>query len=163
MVPADLSHLVPQVLPMLQWPDIHLVCLSCRACSQEMVKAIHHRYLLKKPGGVRSHLEKLGKMLDGAQAAQAKGHPESLTLAAAEMSMLEQSSQVLARNCQFYADLFERVGTCVGDDLERYVDDLLDCIERVQAFADAVTRLREAAEARPLSGPSCRDHTPADV
>ncbi|CAK9055312.1 unnamed protein product [Durusdinium trenchii] len=108
---------------------------------------------LKPP---RRGIQKLGQRLNGAQAAQARGSPEALSSAAVEIMVLQQCSSVLGENCEKYADLLERVGFTLGDDLEKVSDALLESLDRLQAFSDAVARLRAAAEAAPAPGISCR-------
>eukprot|EP00434_Breviolum_minutum_P036712 symbB.v1.2.032542.t1/scaffold3919.1/size48322/4 len=98
-----------------------------------------------------SHLwvQRLGQRLNGAQAAQARGSPEALTSAAVEVMVLQQCSRVLGENCEKYADLLERVGFTLGNDLEKISDALLESLDRLQVFADAVARLKEVAETLP--------------
>merc|ERR1712039_1064549 len=98
----------------------------------------------------------LSTRLSSAQLAQAKGSPDALAVASSSLVFLEQCSHVLAQNCGNYADLFERVGWTIGDELETLTDALLDTLDRVQSFQDAVGRLRKAADERPPPGPSCR-------
>eukprot|EP00913_Durusdinium_trenchii_P030321 g28405.t1 len=130
---AELPHFLPQVLPMLEWLDIRRICLAQKECSRSLVQAVHHRYLGDAPTAVRARIQKLGQRLNGAQAAQARGSPEALSSAAVEIMVLQQCSSVLGENCEKYADLLERVGFTLGDDLEKVSDALLESLDRLQA------------------------------
>merc|ERR1711971_1346863 len=105
----------------------------------------HARYLSRAPTSVTARLETLGRRLNGAQAAQAKGSPEALQYASVQLLALEQSAFILAQNCRNYADLFEHVGFTVGERLDSIAGSLLDTLDRVESFKDAVSRLRHAA------------------
>merc|ERR1711920_1173530 len=94
---------------------------------------------------VVAKLDTLGKRLNGAQAAQAKGSPDAIAAASGQLLVLEQSSFVLAQNCENYADLFEHVGFVVGDHLDTVATAVVSAIEKVTSFRDAVIRLREHA------------------
>ncbi|CAJ1418422.1 unnamed protein product [Effrenium voratum] len=89
-------------------------------------------------------------------AAQARGAPEALASAAVEITVLQQCTRILGENCEKYADLLERVGFTLGDDLEPVSDALLESLEQLQSFADALARLKSAAESGPPPGISCR-------
>ncbi|CAE7035075.1 unnamed protein product [Symbiodinium natans] len=156
----EFSTLLPQVLPMLEWLEIRRVCLTQRRCSESLLRAVHLRYLLDTPASVRARVSRLGKRLGGAQAAQARASPEARAAAAVEIAVLQQCTQILSENCERYADLLERVGFTVGDDLEHMSDALLESLEKLQAFSDAVTRLRDVAESLPPPGTSCRRSGP---
>eukprot|EP00435_Cladocopium_sp_Y103_P064288 s256_g26.t1 len=153
---ADLPQFLPQVLPMLEWVEIRRVCLTQQQCSRSLVQAVHQRYLGEAPSSVRARVQRLGDRLNGAQAAQARGSPEALASAAVEVMVLQQCTRVLSENCEKYADLLERVGFTLGDDLEKVSDALLASLDRLQAFAAAVARLQAAAEAAPRLGTACR-------
>ncbi|OLP80393.1 hypothetical protein AK812_SmicGene39202 [Symbiodinium microadriaticum] len=143
---TELPALLDQVLPMLEWLEIRRVCLTQRRSSEALLRAVYSRYLLNTPASVRARVSRLGKRLSGAQAAQARASPE----------VLQQCVHVLGENCGRYADLLERVGFTVGDDLECMSDALLESLEKLQALTDAVTRLRDVAESLPPPGTSCR-------
>mmetsp|Transcript_37667 Transcript_37667/g.116140 ORF Transcript_37667/g.116140 Transcript_37667/m.116140 type:complete len:174 (+) Transcript_37667:2-523(+) len=151
-----LAGLVPRLLPLLQWPELGRLCVTGRGCGRGVVRAIHERYLGSGPASLAARLEGLGRRLAGTQAAQAQGSPEALARASTELVVLEQCTRVLAQNCEFYADVFERVGFTVGEELDTLATALLESLERVQAFQQAVSRLKEAASARPWGGISCR-------
>ncbi|CAL1145190.1 unnamed protein product [Cladocopium goreaui] len=153
---ADLPQFLPQVLPMLEWVEIRRVCLTQQQCSRSLVQAVYQRYLGEAPSSVRARVQRLGDRLNGAQAAQARGSPEALASAAVEVMVLQQCTRVLSENCEKYADLLERVGFTLGDDLEEVSDALLASLDRLQAFASAVARLQAAAEAAPPAGPAAR-------
>merc|ERR1719401_1665977 len=156
---AGFTSLVKQLVPWLQWPEMRRTCLAQKACSREVVLSVHERYLTQAPTGIPARLERLGRRLNGAQAAQAKGSPEALARASSDLLVLRQSAFVLARNCENYADLFEHVGFVVEDQLDTVASSVLDAIERVQSFQVAVDRLVEASIAsqeRPRI--SCRAH-----
>mmetsp|Transcript_14154 Transcript_14154/g.26513 ORF Transcript_14154/g.26513 Transcript_14154/m.26513 type:complete len:174 (+) Transcript_14154:53-574(+) len=156
-----LPTLLQQVLPMLEWQEIRCLCLTQRQSSESLLQAVYTRYLLDAPTSVRARVDCLGKRLSGAQAAQARGSPDARAAAAAEIMVLQQCTRVLGENCERYADLLERVGFTVGDDLERMSDALLGSLERLQALTDAVIRLRDVAEALPPPGISSRRSEPS--
>eukprot|EP00933_Yihiella_yeosuensis_P048919 TRINITY_DN4539_c0_g1_i2.p1 TRINITY_DN4539_c0_g1~~TRINITY_DN4539_c0_g1_i2.p1 ORF type:complete len:184 (-),score=22.54 TRINITY_DN4539_c0_g1_i2:87-638(-) len=111
---AGLSSVLNQVQPWLEWVDLRRVCLGQQACSRDMVRAVHERYLTHRSTSVRARIERLAQRLDGAQAAQFRGSPDARAAAATEIIVLRQCTQVLADNCEKYADLLERVGFTIG-------------------------------------------------
>eukprot|EP00930_Biecheleria_cincta_P029738 TRINITY_DN20655_c0_g1_i1.p1 TRINITY_DN20655_c0_g1~~TRINITY_DN20655_c0_g1_i1.p1 ORF type:complete len:169 (+),score=24.09 TRINITY_DN20655_c0_g1_i1:82-588(+) len=160
---SELSYFLPQLLPMLPWVEIHRTCLAQKECSRNLLKAVHSRYLSDASTGVRARVDKLGKQLSGAQAAQARGSPEALTVAATDIMCLQQCTQILGENCEKYADLMERVGFTLGDDLDAVADALLHSLDKLQSFQDAVVRLRQVAESTPLPGIACRDQSSPQI
>ncbi|CAK0840378.1 unnamed protein product [Prorocentrum cordatum] len=152
---ASLEGLARQLLPLLQWEGIHRLCLCGRGCGREVLRAIHERYLSSSPTAVAARISRLASRLSAAQAAQARGSPDALARAAAEISVLNQCTTVLGKNCENYADLFERLGFTVGEDLGDMMDPLLECLEKVQSFQNALQRLQEVA-ARTPPPISCR-------
>merc|ERR1712008_226238 len=118
--------------------------------------AIHRRYLGNAPTGVLARVDRLAKLLKGAQAAQARGSPEALDRAAADISMLSHSTCILAKNCEFYGDVLEGVGFTVDDELDDMATALLSVLDRVQSLHEAVSRLKAAAEMHPGAAVSCR-------
>mmetsp|Transcript_65538 Transcript_65538/g.185189 ORF Transcript_65538/g.185189 Transcript_65538/m.185189 type:complete len:182 (+) Transcript_65538:97-642(+) len=149
-----IARLAPQLVPWFQWPEIRRVSLTQRHVAHEVVMLIYQRYLTNTaPTSISARLDKLGMRLNCAQAAQSKGSPDATAMASGGLLVLEQSAFVLAQNCENYADLFEHVGFTIGDELDPVCTALLDCIERITSFRDAVIRLREHARAQHEAGP----------
>ncbi|CAK9055313.1 unnamed protein product [Durusdinium trenchii] len=142
--------------PSLSWGCPNSSESPQRAPSMNACSPSHAAAICLSADGFHGGIQKLGQRLNGAQAAQARGSPEALSSAAVEIMVLQQCSSVLGENCEKYADLLERVGFTLGDDLEKVSDALLESLDRLQAFSDAVARLRAAAEAAPAPGISCR-------
>eukprot|EP00933_Yihiella_yeosuensis_P048918 TRINITY_DN4539_c0_g1_i1.p1 TRINITY_DN4539_c0_g1~~TRINITY_DN4539_c0_g1_i1.p1 ORF type:complete len:153 (-),score=34.10 TRINITY_DN4539_c0_g1_i1:230-688(-) len=135
---AGLSSVLNQVQPWLEWVDLRRVCLGQQACSRDMVRAVHERYLTHRSTSVRARIERLAQRLDGAQAAQFRGSPDARAAAATEIIVLRQCTQVLADNCEKYADLLERVGFTIGDHMEAVADDLLSTLDKLQVAKKVV-------------------------
>lgn len=158
-----LWSLMPHVLPWLQWPEIRRSCLAHRACSRQILEAVYSRYLRSgSPHGVVRRLDDFAARLSRAQAAQSRGAEDARTAAAIDLVNLQQAVFVLARNCEFYADLFEKLGFTAGQRLETWVDRLLEVLDKVQSFKGAVDRLKDASGSFNKS-PACRKFAPSAV